>query len=377
MKRVMIALIIGMVFLSACAASPDVQAPEPAEPAEPVAVPQPTELMAETDFSVTDALGREVEFSNPPTRIVITGKALFMIADVLYMFPDASEKVIATGNAGQGASNFISLVDPNYEAKVLLEQDAGAEQVAALLPDLVILKSYLAETVGKPIETINIPVVYVDLETPDQYIRDLAIIGKVFQNEPRAQQISTFFLDKTDLVRRAVQDVTQKPRVLMLYYSDKDGSVAFQVPPMTWIQTQMVEIAGGAPIWGDANPGNGWTTVSLEQIAAWDADQIYVISYFTDPTEVVARLKNDLQWQALRATRQDQLFAFPGDLYSWDQPDPRWILGLTWLAAHLYPERFPDYNSELDAQDFYQTLYGLDQAFFEEKIRPTFKGDLP
>jgi len=30
-----------------------------------------------------------------------------------------------------------------------------------------------------------------------------------------------------------------------------------------------------------------------------------------------------------------------------------------------------------EAQRFYQSLYGLDQAFFDQHIRPTFKGDLP
>ena len=52
----------------------------------------------------------------------------------------------------------------------------------------------------------------------------------------------------------------------------------------------MVEIAGGEPVWADASLGQGWTQVTLEQIAAWDADQIYVASYFKDPSEVVAGL---------------------------------------------------------------------------------------
>lgn len=64
-----------------------------------------------------------------------------------------------------------------------------------------------------------------------------------------------------------------KPRVLILDYSDKDGNVAFNAPRMSWIQTQMVEMAGGDPIWADTNPSKGWTQVMLEQIAAWDADQ--------------------------------------------------------------------------------------------------------
>ena len=163
----------------------------------------------------------------------------------------------------------------------------------------------------------------------------------------------------------------------MLYYNDKDGNVAFNVPPMSWIQTRIVEIAGGEPVWADANPAQGWTQVSLEQIAAWDADQIFIIAYNANASDVVAGMKSDPNWQAIRTVKEGQLYAFPSDLYSWDQPDPRWILGLTWLAGKLHPEEFPTLDMTSEAKLFYETLYGLDETFFEQNILPTFKGDLP
>ena len=376
MKRFVFAFLISLLLLSACV--PQNNSPAaPSEPSIPTATNSPS-------ITLIDALGREVTLSNPPRRIVITGKALIMVVDAVYMFPEAPERIAALGNAGQGTSNFISLIDPSYPAKATLQQDAGAEQIAAAQPDLVILKSSLAETLGKSLEVIKIPVVYVDFETPAQYERDLAILGKVFQNEALAQQIAAYYQNKVTQIQNALKEeapgtlgVKDKPRVLMLYYTDKDGAVAFNVPPMAWMQTQIVQLAGGEPVWSAANPANGWTKVTLEQIAAWDADQIFIITYNKNPSEVVASLKTDPQWQSLRATQQSHLFAFPGDLYSWDQPDARWILGLSWLAARLHPDRFPQLDIVQEAEQFYQTLYGLDAQFFESKIHPTFKGDLP
>ena len=339
--------------------------------------PQPGGTEAPTPITITDALGRQVSLPAAPQRIVITGKALVMIADAVYTFPEAPERIIGIGNAGQGSSNFIALIDPNYAQKAVLENNAGAEQIAALQPDLVLLKSYLAESVGAPIEAIGIPVIYVDFETPEQYTRDLAILGQVFQNESRAAEISAYYQARVAHIQQVTDAAGSRPRVLMLYYSDKDGSVAFNVPPLSWMQTQMVELAGGEPVWADANPSNGWTQVTLEQIAAWDAEQIYVISYTANPSEVVAGLQNDPNWQALQAVQGNQLYAFPADLYSWDQPDTRWILGLTWLAGRLHPELFPKLDIVAETQTFYQTLYGLDMSFFEQNILPTFKGDLP
>lgn len=373
MKRSILLVSLLIVLLAACAPQPTAT-PVPATEA-PTAVPA-TATPVDTTVTIVDALGREVVLPAAPQRIVITGKALFMIADAAYLFPEAPQRIVGLGDAGQGSGNFIKLIDPNYAAKQVLAKDAGAEQVAALQPDLVILKSYLAETVGAPIEALGIPVVYIDFETPEQYARDLAILGKVFGDEARAAEVAAFYQNKMDAIAAAVKDAP-KPRVLVLYYNDKDGNVAFNVPPMNWIQTQMVQIAGGEPVWADANPAKGWTQVTLEQIAAWDADQIFVISYFKPAPEVVESLKADPNWQGIRAVKENQLHAFAADLYSWDQPDPRWILGLTWLAGKLHPEAFPNLDMTAEAQTFYQTLYGLDEAFVTENIVPTFKGVLP
>ncbi len=92
-----------------------------------------------------------------------------------------------------------------------------------------------------------------------------------------------------------------------------------------------------------------------------------------DPLQVLEKLQADPNWQALRAVKDGKLYAFPGDLYLWDQPDPRWILGLTWLAGKLHPDRFPGLDMTAEAKTFYQTLYGLDADFVEQNIIPPSK----
>lgn len=391
-SKTILSLLILVGFLSACAPAAQPIATTFANPTQavsteapqalasaPVEISSPTVITTETTASITitDALNRQVVLPGAPQRIVITGKALFMLADAAYLFPEALQRLVGLGNAGQGTGNFIKLIDPNYDQKAVLAGDAGAEQVAALKPDLVILKSYLAETVGKPIEQLQIPVVYVDFETPQQYVRDLAIFGEVFQNPDREKTIQDYYQNKINEIANVVAKASNKPRVLLLYYTDKDGKVAFNVPPLEWIQTQMVKMAGGEPAWADANPAKGWTQVTLEQIAAWDADQVYIISYAKNPADIVKQLKDDAAWKELRAVKENHLYAFAGDLYSWDQPDVRWILGLTWLSGKMQPDLFPNLDIVGEAQTFYQTLYGLDKAFFDQNIRPSFKGDLP
>lgn len=340
------------------------------------AAPYPEPSFSGGVVSIRDVLGRDLQFSAPPQRIVIAGKALFMLANAAYIFPEAKARVVALGQTGQGSENFIALYDPQYEQKATLAGDAGAEQIVAYQPDLVLLKSYLVESLGKPIEILGIPVVYLDLETPEQYWRDLTTLGHIFGQPDRAEQIVAYYQKKVAKLQQVLQGI-EKPKVLVLQYSDKDGKVAFNVPPQTWMQTIMTELAGGEPLWKEIELGKGWTQVTLEQIAAWDADKIFVISYFRDSREVVDELKQDAQWQAMRAVQQGNLVGFAGDLYSWDQPDVRWVLGLSWLAARMHPNLFPDYDAVQEVTEFYQTLYGLDEAFVNAKIIPTFSGDLP
>ncbi len=332
-----------------------------------------------TEFTVNDALGRAVTFQDPPQRIALAGKANLLIADALYLFPQAVEQIGVLGKGTQGTGNFLAIVDPKFDAKPKLENDVGPEQVAAEKPDAVVLKSYLADTLGKPLESIGIPVIYLDFETPEQYYRDLKTLGQLFQDDERAQEVAQFYQSRVDRVSQSVSGLPdeEKPKVLLLYYNDKDGEVAFNVPPMSWMQTIMVNMAGGIPLWKDANLGQGWTKVSLEQIAAWDPDQVFIISYFKPVDEVVQGLKTDPQWQALRATKEGKLYGFAGDLLSWDQADTRWILGLTWLAGKLHPDRFPELDILSETKTFYQQLYGLDETEFQQSIQPRLSGDLP
>jgi iron complex transport system substrate-binding protein len=345
-------------------------------PATLPAVP-PAATAKPTSITLTDALGRTVTLPRAPQRIALAGRAVTLVTDAVYLFPAAPARVVTLGKNTQG-KDFVPVIDPNHEGKLKLETQVGPEQVAVAKPDVVLLKSYMADTLGKPLESLSIPVVYVDFETPEQYQRDLATLGQVLGDPARAKQVSAFYQERVDRVSKALAGLSEdkKPRVLLLYYNDKDGQVAFNVPPMAWIQTWMAQTAGGRPVWKDAKLGQGWTKVNLEQIAAWDADQIYIIVYAGNVDDVVKRLKADPQWQALRAVKQNKLYAFPTDYYSWDQSDTRWILGLMWLAGKIQPDRFANLNVQQEVRTFYKEMYNLDDAAFQKYIQPNLAGDL-
>lgn len=329
-------------------------------------------------LAVTDALGREVELDGPPPRITIAGRAGLLITDALYLFPVGRERLVALEERGQDIKPFLAVVDPDWEEKVMLD-NAGAEQIAPTNPDVVIAKSAMEETLGAPLAALGIPIVYVDFETPETYQRDLAMLGEVLGDPDRAAEVAGFYRERLDRIAEATAGLAEgdRPSVLVIEHSVEEGAVAFSVPPAGWLQTTMVELAGGEPVWAEAAEGGGWMVVGLEQIAAWNPDQIYLVDYDGDSDGVVDELAADPNWQALSAVQSGNFYGFPGDFVSWDQPDPRWILGLTWLFTKVQPGLAADVDVMAAMRAFFEEMYSLDPATIESAVIPKLFGDLP
>jgi ABC-type Fe3+-siderophore transport system permease subunit len=95
---------------------------------------------------------------------------------------------------------------------------------------------------------LGIPVVYLDLETPEQYQRDIATLGTIFGAPARAQIVWAYYETKMARVARALADLTEdeKLSLLLLQYNTRGAEIALEAPPPGYIQTQMAGIAVSA-----------------------------------------------------------------------------------------------------------------------------------
>ncbi len=382
MKKILYSLLLVVLlssFLAGCTTPTPTATPVATEAAAtkaPAFIPTEAATEVSAPITITDALDRTIDLDKLPTRIVIAGKAGFMIADAAFLFPEASERIIAYVAGAQTPNDFISIIFPQASGMDKLENEAGPEQIAPLNPDLVMMKSYLKDSVGAQFEQIGINVVYLDLETPDAITNDIRTLGQVFGNSERAEQL----IDLMDQSVKKVTDITstladdQKPSVLTLRYSEKGGEIAYSVPPQSWLQTSVVEMAGGIPVWKDI-PTDGWTVVTFEQISAWNPNVILLLDYKGNAVETVYNLKQDAKWSLLDAVKNGKIYAFPLDFQSWDQPDTRWALGMTWVATKLHPDLFSDVKMYDEIQNFYSSFYSLSNNVINEKILPLVKGD--
>ena len=225
---------------------------------------------------ITDTLGREISVPPEPERIALAGRGVIMLADALYAFPGAAGKIVGMSRTDQGMGNFIELLDPDLADKFHWTNDVGPEQLLEAKPDVVILKDFMRDKLGKSLENLGIAVVYLNLETPERFLRDLTTLGDLLNQPERAEELIAFYNREKDAVQRATENNSSD--TLVLYHSTKGGAVSFMVPPGGWIQTTITELAGGKPVWLEEILSPGWNRIGLEQILAWDPEKIFIIS---------------------------------------------------------------------------------------------------
>ncbi len=350
--------------------------------AQSEATPAATEAATEAAPSssgpivIVDDTGHEETFEAPPRRIVVAGRATFIVANTLLTFPEGRERMVTGESRGIQSMEFYKLIAPNLDPDKFLEMDAGPEQIAAFDPDVVLMKSYMAEKLGPPLEELGIPYVALNLETPEQFYADVRLLGKLLGDESRAEEIVAFYQNKLAELEQRRADVGEKPRVLVLSYSDKGGEVAFKVPPADWIQTTETVMAGGDPVWAADVQGGGWNVVNFEQIAAWQPEIVFVIAYNQDTAEIAAKLRADENWASLPAGKKGAIYGFPADYYSWDTPDPHWLLGVLWMSKKTHPDAYGDLDLMAELHDFYRTLYGFTDEQIDDLIVPHLSGDV-
>lgn len=323
-------------------------------------------------ITVEDSLGNEFTLEKEPQRVVLAGKATLITANAYYLFEEARDKVVAIGKTNQGLGNFLPHLDGDFEEVTKLSHQVGPEQIIAQRPDLVIVKDFMYKRLGAPLTKLGVPVLALNLESASDYEKDMRILGKVLNQEERAEEILSIYNKRLSDLKQTTDTIpaAEKPRVLMLYYSVRGGDAAFNIPPKNWMQTFQVEAAAGTPVWTDSNLGSGWKTVNFEQIAAWDPDTIVITSYNSAPDNFFEEIIGSRKWQQLRAGKEGRVYAFPADFYSWAQPDVRWILGVQWLAQTLHPEHFSHMDIKAEVRSFYREMYAISDTTIDSLVLP-------
>ncbi len=262
----------------------------------------------------------------------------------------------------QGLGDFFSFIRPSLDDNPRISQVASVEEIASYQSELVLTKATHFESIAQKLDQLRVPNFTMNLESYEDWKREVTELGKLLQNKARATEILNLYEQRLEPIRKTAAsiDALEAKRVLLLQANTSDNTYSYKIAPDEWMQTWMVETIGAEAVWKGANKAaNGWSTVSFEQIAAWDPDIIIVVSYRTPTDQYIKAIYESEIWSSLRAVQDRQVKASPYDMMNYIQPVASWILGLQWMAGEVYPERYPNLDMRDEVTSFYQDFYHL------------------
>nr|WP_319521064.1 ABC transporter substrate-binding protein [uncultured Sphaerochaeta sp.] len=330
-------------------------------------------------YQAVDANGRTLKLQEKPSKVLIAGKAGNMPANALFLFPEVTEMDLTLPKTDQGLGDFFSFIRPSLDDNPRISQVASVEEIASYQSELVLTKATHFASIAQKLDQLGVPNFTMNLESYEDWKREVTELGKLLKNNTRAAEILDLYEERLDPIRKKASsiDAQDKKRVLLLQANTADNTYSYKIAPDEWMQTWMVETIGAEAVWKGANKAaNGWSTVSFEQIAAWDPDIIIVVSYRTPTDQYIEAIYESEIWSSLRAVENRQVKASPYDMMNYIQPVASWILGMQWMASEVYPQHFSALNMQNEVTSFYQDFYHLTDEQKLELLRDRYSNSV-
>lgn len=299
--------------------------------------------------TITDQAGNTVEVPQP-VRAVISpySMATYMVYGV-----NGQDRLAAAGflNArDEPGISRMTLIDPRFPeltGYTMSQREINVEEIALLAPD-VILGSTRTQWLDAVAE-LDIPVVLFEGETPEKLKEAIRITGQMLgpNTAARAEVWVAYYDSVLDAVETATAELESQPTVLFV------GTEPLRIASGEMLQTYIVEAAGGASV--SRELAGYWNDVNLEQIVLWDPDVIVTSPYGVAPDAMT----DSVEWQAVNAVQNGQVYAMPSYVAPWDTPIPESVLGVIWMAETLYPDQV-ELDCASETAYFYRTFYNYE-----------------
>jgi iron complex transport system substrate-binding protein len=236
----------------------------------------------------------------------------------------------------------------------------GLESLMNVKPDLVLAEMSENLALNRPAEerlaSVGIPVVYVKLDTVDDYPAAISFLGTLLGRETRARTLSTYGQNVLSDIARTARALPEgrRPRV---YYAE--GPTGLLTECHTSLHAELIALTGAVNV-HHCSEGlvkvKGKERVNLEQVLLYDPDVIIV----AEP-EFYESVGKDPRWRSIKAVKSGRVHLIPRLLFNWFDRPPSFmrLLGVQWVMWRLYPEAYR-VEIEAEARKFYRLFLGLD-----------------
>ena len=352
--------------------------------------------------TITDMRGRTVEIPATIDRVVCIDDGF--VEGIMYRF-GMQDRVVGLGGEWikdynytfetteggtyeyKNGMNPVRYLAPDLADLPVLVTSGTAinyETLASLDPDVVFLRAgawaFSAgsdENLEKTIQTIDslgIPLVilvgppYQERPTVDNVGEEIRLVGEVFARQEDADALASYLEGEIAVIRERTKDIpdSEKPRMMQFGLSPRarQGGGAGMVWGGDTIESYFIEEIANAK---NAYEGTGaFVVISTEQVLALDPDVIVLpTAQGYHPASELYTAPYYQNLQELTAVKNHRVYALPFTPYNWAKRLEYPIEAMV-IAKAASPERFADINVGEWTLDFYQQVYGVDEATAKE-----------
>lgn len=302
-------------------------------------------ILQETEDSLTivDQAGREVTVGKDIDSIALCYRVVIRFLLSL----DQGDKITGIGKT----EDFLEELQPSLkECADVGKGVADIEALAELKPDLFFHKASDVETL-EAVEEIGIPAVGIEIETPEDMLTALDLMGKVCGAEEKADALRKYYNDRLGSIAEMTSVIDNKKSAVIM------GSSIGKVADGTMLQGEMIERAGGINCAAELEATELWPSAGAEQIFAWNPEYIFITNSESASYTVDDILK-DPAWSEIEAVKNRHVYVMPAEKDSWEFPGIVSVLGIEYMIRVMYPQLLSDDEFEADVDELYELSYG-------------------
>jgi iron complex transport system substrate-binding protein len=297
----------------------------------------------------TDSAGRRVSVPERIQRVFAAGPPATIL--VYSLAPDALlgwSRAFTPEERGFVPARYVDL--PSFGRLTGRGNTANVEVVLAARPDIILDYGSIAPTFASLADRVQeqtgVPYVLID-GAFGAMDRAYEALGELFGSPAPAAELSAYVRTTLARVDAVAARQQHRPRV---YYAR--GPRGLDTALAGSINVESLERAGAINVAGEALGKGGLTSVSMEQVLAWNPEVIVTID-----EEFYRGVATDPLWQSVAAVRAKRVYLSPTLPFGWVDfpPSVNRLIGLQWLTAVLYQDRVDELRGQV--RDFYGRFF--------------------
>ena len=361
-------LIVLMLALSlAGCAQPQTTQPTPSQEAG-AASPDASGNKSES-IIITDVAGRTVELEKPAKKIVdctgLGGTRILVQLEAEDLLVGATDATLnAINSSGTSANRYypVGRVAPELGnlPNIGTYNEPDVQTIISLEPDVILVGWGGPDLADSLQNQTGIPAVCIG-RMDGNFDYDLyEIVGKVIGKEEKAAELTSYLQETLKVVTDVTDKITdeQKKRIYF-WIVPKIGNA----PRSNGIYDAF-EYAGAINV-ASTEDGMALYETSIEQVAAWNPEYIFLQSYQPNMEGYYSlkTLKEDPILSNIDAVVNENIYGLRGPMSDWDTAIE--ATEVFYVAKILYPDLFANLDVEAYGNEIMKTFYGADGMYTE------------